>query len=239
MRRKGEMMEHFSLSVLGYNRKEVNQRFEELQLNINKLEKELADLKVDHAKTSEALDHYQGMEAALKKGIVDARVAGNKIIDETNQRAQLMMDDTNEQIQTYKANVSQRSRKLVDAGSEMKNQMKAMKQEFQAILDAYQEKIDQTDFDSLYPKKNMERLLTELNAYEADRELATEEVFIENLEVSEEVSTEDSQPVRKQPISEEEKAELEKLIQEVITIESEKSSSTEDKLVDFSKIMNS
>lgn len=232
------MMEHFSLSVLGYNRKEVNQRFEEIQATLNQLEQELENLKRDHADVSEQLHNYQGMEAALKKGIVDARVAGNKIIDETNQRAQAMMDETNEHIQSYKTSVSQHSRHLVDAGTDMKAQLKAMKQEFQSILDTYQEKLDQTDFDHLYPKKHMERFIAEINAYESTGDVFTEDMWIENLEVSEQDDQADK-PVRKQPISDEEKAELEKLIQEVITNESEKTLSAEDKLVDFSKIMNS
>lgn len=237
--RKGEMMEHFSLSVLGYNRKEVNQRFDEIQSTIANLEKEFDILKQEHEKVSEELDHYKGMEAALKKGIVDARVVGNQIIEESNQRAQSLMDETNEQIQAYKTDVSQRSRKLVDSGSEMKDQMKAMKQEFQTILDTYQEKLDQTDFDSLYPKKSMERLLSEINAYDVDSDPIPEDVLIGNLEGSENSETIENQPVRKQAISDEEKAELEKLIQEVISNESDKSTSSEGKLVDFSRIMNS
>ena len=222
-------MEHFSLSLLGYNRQQVNKQLESYHERINELEKSLESLKKEHETIMDEVIEYRDMEAALQKGIVDAHMTGNKIIDDSTEKADRIIQQTNAQIMQYKEDFAHHSRELAGTGTHLKDEMKAMKNAFQEIIDTYQEKLDQTDFDSLYPKKHIERLLMQVESYEANEDV------LMDIDLSSET------PVKSPSISEDERQELEKLIQEVISYEEDTPSETESSsnLVDFSMIKNS
>ena len=223
---KGGTMEHFSLSLFGYNRQQVNQKIDNFQERIHELEKEIEKLQMDHDKLETEVEQYRHMEEALQKGIVDARVTGNKIIDDSSVEADRILQKTHEQISQYKEDFAFHSRELAYSGSELKDNLKIMKSEFQQILDSYQDMLDKTDFDTIYPRKHIERVLLQVSAYE-EEDLG----LLEQRDKADHI-------VKNQAITEEEKIELEQLINEVITNEAKDLTSDSDKFIDFTKIKN-
>lgn len=219
-------MEHFSLSLLGFNRRQVTEKIEAYQEKISNLEKDLEVLQAKFETLDQEVRNYRGMEEALQEGILDARLAGHKIVDESSQEAQKILDKTHEKVSQYREDFAFHSRELVESGSYLKDNLKIMKTEFQKILDAYQDMLDGTDFEQIYPKKHIDRLLMQIEAYEEDDEISgglfVEPVLGANQEV----------------ISEEEKFELEQLINEVISNEPQEDVDS-DKFIDFSKIKHS
>lgn len=217
-------MEHFSLSLLGYQRQQVNLKFDEIQQKVAQLEKEIERLQGENQRLNDELGHFRSMEEALQKGILDARVTGNKIIDDSTVEAERLMRQTKEQVIQYKEDFAFHSRELAQTGNHVRAELTEMKKKMQGIMDQYQQVLDETDFDAIYPKKQIERLLIQVDAYEHDQEYQLD------LDLQEEAAC------KAQAISDQEKVELEQLIQEVITNEALETHA--EKLVDFSIIRN-
>ena len=218
-------MEHFSLSFLGFNRQQVNEVINKQEKQIQDLQRQLEQLQSSQQELTEEVENYRQMEDALKQGILDARVTGKKIIDDSSMTADKLMQQTQEQVNQYKEDFAFHSRELAESGHDLKENLQNMKKEFQKILDSYQDMLDSTDFDRIYPQKYIERLLIQVSAYEDD----------ETMDYDDQID----EPIRNQPMSDEEKLKLEQLINEVITNERVEEETDPNKFIDFSKIKNS
>lgn len=205
-----------SNSLFGYNKYQVEKAIEERDAQITTLQAQVQEIQAK-------LDEYIAMEQALKDGIVDARLTGNKIVNESNEEADRILKRTNEQVTQYKEEFAAHSHDLVDSGMNVRSLMNDMKKEMQKIILGYQEMLENTDFDALYPDNQVERFAHQIRDFES-------------LEI------EKSRPLNKKmwdntSITEEEKKELEKLIHEVIANEkNEQISNSESKLVKFAKM---
>ncbi|MGY4104891.1 DivIVA domain-containing protein [Ignavigranum ruoffiae] len=218
-------MEHFSLSFLGFNRQQVNEVINKQEKQIQDLQRQLEQLQSSQQELTEEVENYRQMEDALQQGILDARVTGKKIIDDSSMTADKLMQQTQEQVNQYKEDFAFHSRELAESGHDLKENLQNMKKEFQKILDSYQDMLDSTDFDRIYPQKYIERLLIQVSAYEDD----------ETMDYDDQID----EPIRNQPMSDEEKLKLEQLINEVITNERVEEETDPNKFIDFSKIKNS
>lgn len=218
-------MEHFSLSFLGFNRQQVNEVINKQEKQIQDLQRQLEQLQASQQELTEEVENYRQMEDALQQGILDARVTGKKIIDDSSVTADKLMQQTQEQVNQYKEDFAFHSRELAESGHDLKENLQNMKKEFQKILDSYQDMLDSTDFDRIYPQKYIERLLIQVSAYEDD----------ETMDYDDQID----EPIRNQPMSDEEKLKLEQLINEVITNERVEEETDPNKFIDFSKIKNS
>lgn len=205
-----------SSSLFGYNKTEVDRALQEKDAQIEALNKQISEIQTQ-------LNEYIEMEQALKDGIVDARMTGNKIVAESNDEAEKILKRTNEQVTQYKEEFAHHSHELVNSGMGMREMMKKMQNEMQDVVATYQEMLENTDFDSLYPEDQISRFSGQIEAYE-------------NMEIS----TPRQQKKKlwdNTSITEEEKKELEKLIHEVIANEKqEPASASESKLVKFAKM---
>lgn len=225
VREEGGSMEHFSLSFLGFNRQQVSQAFDKQAQEIQELQRQVEALQASQQSLTEEVENYRQMEDALQQGILDARVTGKKIIDDSSVTADKLLQQTHEQVNQYKEDFAFHSRELAESGHDLKEHLQMMKKEFQKILDSYQDMLDSTDFDSIYPRKYIDRLLMQVSAYEDE----------ENVESSQS----GKEPARNQAITDEEKVALERLINEVITNENVEDDADQSKFIDFSKIKNS
>ncbi|AXY25146.1 hypothetical protein CL176_03375 [Suicoccus acidiformans] len=213
---------HFSLGLFGYNRKQVDDLLGKHREEMRQLEDRIQKLEASNQELAEQVEYYVDIESALKEGIVDAHMTGNKIIEKSNQKADALIAQTNEQVIQYKEDFAHQSRELVTNGQHLHQQLNTMKGEMQEIIDQYQKLLDDTDFDKIYPKKQIDRLVQQVDTYEHDgwfEEAVEEEVGL-----------------RASSLSEDEKTELERLIHEVIGIEEVADVKEEGlKLVDFQK----
>lgn len=221
-----------SLSLLGYNRNQVDTLFNEHKKIISDLEAQLNQITQELDETKIALAHYQEIEQALTEGIVDARVKGQEIIGKSEVQAKQLIENTNEQVTQYKEEFVYHSRELVTGGSTLKSELNVMKGKMQVIIDQYQMLLDETDFDSLFPKKQVDRLLHQVEEYEAD-DLGLNEGTMHFAQ-------------QEPQLSEEEKAELTRLISDVILNEAEDKgektalkSIKKDNLVNFTTVNRS
>ena len=82
-----------------------------------------------------------------------------------------------------------------------------MKQELLTIIQAYQKMVESTDFDTIYPVGDANTLSQKINFFESEELLTWND------------STEESAKKLTKPLTDEEKAELKDLIQDVITHE--------------------
>ena len=189
------MVDNISSSLFGYNKFQVNRLLKDRDEKIQSLEKQMMDIK-------EQLQKYVAMEQALKDGIVDARQTGNKIVAESNEMAEKIIRETNEQVIHYKEAFAKRSHNLVDAGMNVRGLMNEMKSELLSIIKNYQEAITSADFDAIYPESELTSFSSQVKEYE-------------QLEISTSLT-----PKKKfwdhSNMTDEEKRELEKLIHEVI-----------------------
>lgn len=224
-----------SLSLLGYNRSQVMKLVEEKEARIKSLESEISESMNKIQALEEKVSYFEGIEQALKDGVLDARVTGNTIVEEATNEASKIKERTTEQVIQFKEEFAYNSRELVGNGSHLKDSLKEMKQEMLDILANYQDMLKKTDFDEIYPENQIERLLLQVDAYEEDGYFD---------EVS--MSDEPRQASPENNLSESEKRELEKLIQDVIANEkqSEVAFDIEDldlnnKLVDFKRVKGS
>lgn len=223
-----------SLSVLGYNRGQVLKLVEEKETRIKALEGQVNELQSKMQGFEEKITYYEEIEQALKDSVLDARLTGNSIVSQASGEASKVKERTTEQILQFKEEFAYNSRELVGNGNNLRTQLKQMKGEMLDILSGYQEMLKKTDFDAIYPENQIERLLLQVDAYEEDG------YFNEMIgdESKHQVTTENT-------LSESEKRELEKLIQDVIS--NEKQPETEfdlndldlnKKLVNFKRASN-
>lgn len=189
------MMGDISSSLFGYNKGQVdlmlsqqNEKIQSLQKKVEELEGQLAT--------------YVEMESALKQGIVDARSKGSEIINEATVKADQLIDQTNEQLAQHKEDFVHQGNELLNSGMALKHRLDFMKDEMREMIDQVSDFIDATDFDSIYPKDDI------------DQFAQTVKVF-SNGEVEPSKASEEKSPAEGS-LSEEEKRELEKLIHEVI-----------------------
>ena len=194
---------HIGLSILGYNRRQVDRLLEQKNDQVTDLQKQIDQLTRDLEQTRQDLVKYTEMEKALKDGIIDARMTGNKIVQESTEEAHRMVEKTNLQVSQYKEEFAEYSKELVNNGSHVKDQMKQMKAELLTILANYQAMLNETDFDALYPEKEVMRFNLQLEDYLADDGVSL-------------LSPDQIEQVWKdKTLTEEEKMELRQLIQEV------------------------
>ncbi|HFI0464041.1 TPA: DivIVA domain-containing protein [Streptococcus suis] len=207
--------DNLKMSLFGYNKQAVAATLAQKDGEIQALKDQVAAIQVQ-------LDQYIEMEQALKDGIVDARMTGNKIVTESTEEADRIIKRTNEQVTQFKEDFSAHSHDLMDTGLEVRTYMKQMKDDILAILADYQARLEATDFDSLYPEDQVKRFNDQLFDYD-------------HLEIGK------SQPSRKKiwdvtSITEEEKQKLELLIHEVIANEKQEvKNQSETKLIQFAK----
>ncbi|MBG9981700.1 DivIVA domain-containing protein [Aerococcaceae bacterium DSM 111020] len=219
--------EQLSLSLFGYNRNQVDTLIEQQNQKMTDLEKQIQSITEQLENTQQALAHYEEIEQALTEGIVDARVKGQEIVELSEDQAKQLLDATNEQVTQYKEEFVFHSRELMTNGSQLREELNEMKSKMQLIIDSYQELLDGTDFDSLYPEKQVDRLMHQVEAYESD------DVHQTNRQA----------PPTEPQLSDDEKEELTKLINDVISNEegAGKDTSTKspkkDNLVDFTTII--
>ncbi len=207
--------DNLKMSLFGYNKQAVAATLAQKDGEIQALKDQVAAIQVQ-------LDQYIEMEQALKDGIVDARMTGNKIVTESTEEADRIIKRTNEQVTQFKEDFSAHSHDLMDTGLEVRTYMKQMKDDILAILADYQARLEATDFDSLYPEDQVKRFNDQLFDYD-------------HLEIGK------SQSSRKKiwdvtSITEEEKQKLELLIHEVIANEKQEvKNQSETKLIQFAK----
>ena len=198
---------HIGLSFFGYNRSQVERVIESKDQRISELEKQVADIQAQVTKLQADMVKYQDMEQALKDGIVDARRTGNQIVQESTEEAQRLVDQTNQQVVQYKEEFAAYSHDLVEGGAQLKDQLNEMKAQMMTILSQYEAILKDTDFDALYPDKEVNRFNIQLKEYVADDGFS--------LKGREDLS----HLLQDGSLTEEEKQELKKLIQEVMTVE--------------------
>ncbi len=200
-----------SLSLFGYNRRQVDQYMEEQATRIGELEKALEEQVEQLTQVEDALIKYTGMEQALKDGILDARVTGQKIIDDSTTEADRLIEHTNERVAQYKEEFTHESRRLMDDGIGLRDDLNDMKEQMQEVLTTYQAMLDNTDFDAMFPDATLDSWNEEVNKYEAE--------YLETAP-----RPEDQEKIwATSSITAEEKIELQRLIQEVIKNESHES----------------
>lgn len=208
-------LQHISSSFFGYNKQQIDRLLAEKNQEIQTLKDQVAAIQVK-------LDDYISMEQALKDGIVDARLAGNKIVTESTEEAERLLKRTNEQVEQFKEEFSIHSHDLVDTGLAVRSQMKHMQEEMLAVLASYQKGLTEMDFDALYPEDQVKRFKDQL--YDFD-----------HLELHDK-----ARPAKKlwdvTSITQEEKEKLELLIHEVIANEKHEALTQADsKLIKFAK----
>lgn len=197
-----------SLSLLGYNRGQVLKLVEEKEARIKALESQVSEFQSQMDGFEKKIAYFEEIEQALKDGVVDARLTGNSIIESASNEANKVKERTTEQILQFKEEFAYNSRELVGNGSHLKEQLKQMKGEMLDILSGYQEMLQKTDFDEIYPESQIERLLLQVDAYEEDGYFSEAALEDEKRQVPQENN-----------LSEREKRELERLIQDVIANE--------------------
>ncbi|MFK8242414.1 MULTISPECIES: DivIVA domain-containing protein [unclassified Facklamia] len=212
----------FSNSLFGYNKVQVDQALKEKENQISELQQQLLALQGQVEDIQAQLSHYIQMEQALKDGIVDARMMGNKIVEESNVEAERILQRTTEQVEQYQVEFTEQSHELVDSGLHIRDALKDMKNEMLDIIENYRELLDNTDFDALYPDDQVVRFKHQIQDFEDFDLMAKKEPKRKTWDSS--------------SMTEEEKKELEKLIHEVIGNEkSDEKKGLESKLVQFAK----
>lgn len=199
-------LNELTTSILGYNKRQVDAELQSNNSKIKELEDNVSQLEAKMAELEEQLSYYQALESTLKEGIMDARSKGNEIIELSEVKADEILKQTNEQVVQYKEDLANHSQDLIDSGLVLKNSFNSMKREFANIIHRYDNLLKDTDFDILYPSNHVARLSMQL------QELSEDKLSL---------NKEDNQnSVVDNSLSDEEKVELEKLIQEVISNES-------------------
>lgn len=199
-------LNELTTSILGYNKRQVDAELQSNNSKIKELEDNVSQLEAKMAELEEQLSYYQALESTLKEGIMDARSKGNEIIELSEVKADEILKQTNEQVVQYKEDLANHSQDLIDSGLVLKNSFNSMKREFANIIHRYDNLLKDTDFDILYPSNHVARLSMQL------QELSEDKLSL---------NKEDHQnSVVDNSLSDEEKVELEKLIQEVISNES-------------------
>ncbi|MCR8969431.1 DivIVA domain-containing protein [Facklamia sp. 7083-14-GEN3] len=209
-----------SVNLFGYNRKQVNQLVEHKDEKIKSLESDLANLNQKVQALEEKVVYFQSIEAALKDGLVDARKTGNDIIADSEAEAEKLIKRTNEQVTQYKENFAYYSKELANTGTDLRDQLKMMQSQMLDMISDYEKFVSSTNFDEIFPSKQVERFMDQIEDFEED----------------------DLQPNNhrknlsaEKQLSDKEKEELQRLIQDVIKNEEKAEKSKDKKLVDFKK----
>ncbi|MGX7109532.1 DivIVA domain-containing protein [Facklamia miroungae] len=209
-----------SVNLFGYNRKQVNQLVEHKDEKIKSLEKELANLNQKVQSLEEKIVYFQSIEAALKDGLVDARKTGNEIIADSEAEAEKLINRTNEQVTQYKENFAYYSKELANTGTDLKDQLKMMQSQMLDMISDYEKFVSATNFDEIFPSKQVDRFMNQIADYEQD-----------DLQVTNHPRNFSAE----KQLSDKEKAELQRLIQDVIQNEDAVAKTKDKKLVDFKK----
>lgn len=207
-------MAELTTSLLGYNKRQVDSEIQSQTDKIKSLEENINQLESKMQELEEELTYYKELEVTLKEGIVDARLKGNEIIEQSEEKADDILKQTNEQVVQYKEELANHSQDLIDSGLVLKNSFNSMKREMINIIHRYDSLLKDTDFDIIYPSNHVARLSMQLQEFSEDKLTYNKE--------------ENSISVADNSLSEEEKVELEKLIQEVIANESTKEGQASD-----------
>lgn len=201
-----EQRPYLTLSLFGYNRNQVDQYVASQQTQVAQLEARITELEQTLVDTQDKLTHYLEIEQALTDGIVDARVKGQEIMDQSQSQADRLINQTNEQVIQYKEEFAHNSRQLVANGQSLKEELNAMKKEMRTMIARYQTLIEETDFDKVFPAKQVDQFVEQVSEYEQDR-LVTPILTKHQSE---------------EQLSQEEKAELTRLISDVTAHEGQK-----------------
>ena len=218
--RKGDEMnevKHIGLSLLGYNRNQVERILEKSETRVSELEQKLTAVTTELDKVRQELSKYTEMEQALKDGIVDARIAGNKIKEESSEEARRLAERTNEQVNQFKSDFSTYSFDLIANGERVKQQMQKMKEELLAMLERYQNIVTEMDFDAIYPEQETKLFSSRVDAFVSEND---------QIVVQEERPYEPA-------MTDSEKETLQQLISDVIEAEHSGRVESEQKLVPF------
>lgn len=171
--RKGDEMnevKHIGLSLLGYNRNQVERILEKSETRVSELEQKLTAVTTELDKVRQELSKYMEMEQALKDGIIDARIAGNKIKEESSEEARRLAERTNEQVNQFKSDFSTYSFDLIANGERVKQQMQKMKEELLAMLERYQNIVTEMDFDAIYPEQETKLFSSRVDAFVSEND---------------------------------------------------------------------
>lgn len=185
-----------STSLFGYNKGQVDSIVSQQTGKIQELEKKVNELESQ-------LSTYIELESVLKEGILDARVKGNEIINESSHKAELLMNQTNEQVAQYKEDFVHQGNDLLTSGMALKNRLDFMKDEMRDMIDQVAQFIDGTDFEKIYPKTDVEHFAMKINEFSDGK-------------ISASTQAEGEKTITDSTLTEDEKRELEKLIHEVI-----------------------
>ncbi|UUX34188.1 DivIVA domain-containing protein [Fundicoccus culcitae] len=207
--------QNLSISLFGYNRQQVDLLVQQQKDRLARLESQQEENQQRITDLESQLAYYQEIEKDLTDGVLDARKAGNKIVAESNDAAENLINQTNQQVSQYKEDVAHYSRQLTASGTSLKHQLNEMKMEMENILRQYQTMIEATDFDRLFPEEKMEQFSSQIDEYMNDD--------LTSNRSGSRLKWQDSSNM-----TDEEKKELERLIHEVIANESKPGSSTEE-----------
>lgn len=188
-------MVDISKSLFGYNTSQVDSIMSQQTNRIDELEKKIESLESQ-------LSTYIELESALKEGIVDARQKGSQIIEESAGQAELIISKANEQVTQIKENTVIRGNDLLNSGNALRDRLTFMKDEMREMVDQVSEFIDGTDFETIFPKSEIDEYTMKINEFSDGQ--------------SETIKSDDENSTSESTLTDEEKRELEKLIHEVI-----------------------
>ncbi|EKB54592.1 DivIVA domain-containing protein [Facklamia hominis] len=213
-----DKISEISTALFGYNRQQVSQLVEHRDQKIKELENQLLQMQQKIQTLEKDLSYYQSIEAALKDGLVDARKTGNEIISHSQEQADQLLERTNEQVIQFKENLAHYSQELADTGLDLKDRLKTMQSQMIEMMEEQVQYLKAQDFERVYPDKQIDRFLNQVDYYREEDRLS--------------VITKEVRP-NKDPLTQDEKATLQRLVQEVIKNETEHLKQEDDKLLHF------
>lgn len=213
-----DKISEISTALFGYNRQQVSQLVEHRDQKIKELENQLLQMQQKIQTLEKDLSYYQSIEAALKDGLVDARKTGNEIISHSQEQADQLLERTNEQVIQFKENLTHYSQELADTGLDLKDRLKTMQSQMIEMMEEQVQYLKAQDFERVYPDKQIDRFLNQVDYYREEDRLS--------------VITKEVRP-NKDPLTQDEKATLQRLVQEVIKNETEHLKQEDDKLLHF------
>ena len=213
-----DKISEISTALYGYNRQQVSQLVEHRDQKIKELENQLLQMQQKIQTLEKDLSYYQSIEAALKDGLVDARKTGNEIISHSQEQADQLLERTNEQVIQFKENLAHYSQELTDTGLDLKDRLKTMQSQMIEMMEEQVQYLKAQDFERVYPDKQIDRFLNQVDYYREEDRLS--------------VITKEVRP-NKDPLTQDEKATLQRLVQEVIKNETEHLKQEDDKLLHF------
>lgn len=213
-----DKISEISTALFGYNRQQVSQLVEHRDQKIKELENQLLQMQQKIQTLEKDLSYYQSIEAALKDGLVDARKTGNEIISHSQEQADQLLERTNEQVIQFKENLAHYSQELADTGLDLKDRLKTMQLQMIEMMEEQVQYLKAQDFERVYPDKQIDRFLNQVDYYREEDRLS--------------VITKEVRP-NKDPLTQDEKATLQRLVQEVIKNETEHLKQEDDKLLHF------